>query len=150
MPRWGQRGRVLLCPLMRLQFYPEMPGVQMAVDELHGLLGAPRSWGILVKLNHPGSGYLYPVWLSVPVQGPSMLELHNAGGLSQAEEQLEPRAFTAKVLASLLVSAEDEKVRGGCGRDGRGAEEGLGRRTTCWYKTTGWCASTATMRGRMH
>ena len=89
--------------------YPEMPGLQFAVESLFGLLtGNGVSNSELAKISFEG-GLSYPVMVSQGISGENLHDVirdpHKMGIL----QELDPVAFSELFLTSLMVNFEDAK-----------------------------------------
>jgi hypothetical protein len=89
--------------------YPEMPGVEYAIDKLFELLiGHGTSFTDLAKLT-PANGESYPVLISQGIQGENLHDVLSDPIKARQLEKLDPLAFSELLIASLLVNFEDAK-----------------------------------------
>ncbi len=89
--------------------YPEMPGIEYAVDKLfEWLIGHGTSFTDFVRLTLP-RGRSYPVLISQAIQGDNLQDVLQDPVKTRRLEKLDPLAFSELLLASMLVNFEDAK-----------------------------------------
>lgn len=89
--------------------YPEMPGLQFAVESLFGLLtGNGVSNSELAKITFE-DGLSYPVMVSQGVVGENLHDVLRDPHKMSILQELDPMAFSELFLTSLLVNFEDAK-----------------------------------------
>ena len=89
--------------------YPELPGVQLMVDDLSWRLSGYGNIATLCQFEIAGTNLRYPVLISKP-GGQTLQDDERAGNdLSEFEHQLDAEAFCNKVLTNHLIYYDDEK-----------------------------------------
>ena len=89
--------------------YPEMAGVEYAIDTLFELLiGHGTSFTDLARLT-PTHGKSYPVLISQGIKGENLHDILLDPSKSEQLKKLDPLAFSELFMASLLVNFEDAK-----------------------------------------
>ncbi|MDR3491307.1 MAG: hypothetical protein P4M12_04585 [Gammaproteobacteria bacterium] len=101
-------GRRIVIPLNDhafLKVYPEMPGRQLLAQSLAWRISGNGPLTTIARMRPVGSDHTYPVLLSQNLGK----TLQNRETLAIAENKVNAKAFTLKVIETLLLSYEDDK-----------------------------------------
>jgi small GTP-binding protein len=90
--------------------YPELPGIQTAVDSLSAHVSGDYLKSTVIKCTQPNSNESFPLLISQAVPGETLQSvLRQKKSLEEVDVNVDPKSFTLKVLESLLVNPEDDK-----------------------------------------
>ena len=96
--------------IVYVKAYPELPGIQIAVDSLSAHISGNNLKSTLVKCTNSSNAEVYPLLISQAVPGETLQNLlRQKGSLQDVEENLDAKNFTLKILEDLVIRPEDHK-----------------------------------------
>jgi ankyrin repeat protein len=96
-------------PVAYLKVFPEMPGRQSLAETLAWRISGYGSMSTLCRLSCIDSKQSYPVLIS-QYAGETLQVLYRKGTLTNEEKKLDRKSFTLKVLETLILMYEDDKL----------------------------------------